>query len=45
MNDENKKVSRHRKRRIERRDRTNDDMKLFSKKIKSEKRKRNKKYR
>ena len=38
----NKKLSRSKKRRNERGDRMNDDMKLFLKKIKSEMRKRNK---
>ena len=39
VNNENKKLSRNRNRRIERRDRMNDDMKLILNKIKSEKKK------
>ena len=42
MNNENKKLSRNRKRRIERINKLNDDMKLLLNKIKSEKRKKNK---
>ena len=42
MNNENKKLSRNRKRRIERKNKMGDDVKLLFKKIKSEKRKRNK---
>ena len=42
IDNENKKLSRSKKRRNERRDRMNDDMKLLLNKIKSEKRKRNK---
>ena len=42
MNNENKKLSRNRKRRIERKSKLNDDMKLLLNKIKSEKRKKNK---
>ena len=40
IDNENKKLSRNRKRRIDRRNKTNDDMKLLLNKIKSE-RKRN----
>ena len=39
MNKENKKLSRNRKRRIERKNKMGDDMKLLLNKIKSEKRK------
>ena len=41
---ENKKLSRNRKRRINRRNKINDDMKLLLNKIKSEKKKKNKNY-
>ena len=40
MNNENKILSRNRKRRIERKNKLNDDMKILLNKIKSEKRKR-----
>ena len=43
MNIENKKLSRNRKRRIERKDKMNNNIKLLLNKIKSEKRKRKKK--
>ena len=43
MNDENKKLSRNRKRRIERKIKMDDRMKLLLNKIKSEKKKKNKK--
>ena len=39
MNNENKKLSRNRKRRIDRRSKTKKDMKLVINKIKSEKKK------
>ena len=42
INNENKKLSRNRKRRIQRRNLMNDNMKLLLNKNKSEKRKRNK---
>ena len=42
INNENKKLSRNRKRRIERKSKLNDDMKLLLNKIKSEKKKNNK---
>ena len=42
INNETKKLSRNRKRRIERKNKLNDDMKLLLNKIKSEKRKKNK---
>ena len=42
INNETKKLSRNRKRRIERKNKLNDNMKLLLNKIKSEKRKRNK---
>ena len=42
MNNENKKISRNRKRRIEQKNKMGDDVKLLLNKIKSEKRKRNK---
>ena len=42
INNENKKLSRNRKRRIERKNKISDDMKLLLNKIKFEKRKRNK---
>ena len=44
INYETKKLSRNRKRRIERKNKINDGMKLLLNKIKSEKRKRNKKF-
>ena len=44
IDNEIKKMSRNRKRRIERRDRMNDDMKLLLNKIKSEKKKKNKSF-
>ena len=44
INNENKKLSRNRKRRIQRKNKINDDMKLLLNKIKSEKRKRNEKF-
>ena len=40
IDNENEKLSRNRKRRIKRRSKINDDMKLLINKIKSEKRKR-----
>ena len=42
IDNENKKLSRNRKRRIERKSKIDDNMKLLLNKIKSEKRKRNK---
>ena len=42
MSNENKKLSRKRKKKIDRRNKINDDMKLVSIKIKSEKKKKNK---
>ena len=42
MNNENKKLSRNRKRRIERKNKIDDNMKILLNKIKTEKRKRNK---
>ena len=39
IDNENKKISRNRKRRIDRSNKTNDDMKLLLKKIKLEKKK------
>ena len=42
LNNENKNLSRNRKRRIERKSKLNDDMKLILNKIKSEKKKKNK---
>ena len=39
INNENKKLSRNRKRRINRKNKLNDDMKLLLNKIKSEKKK------
>ena len=42
INNENKKLSRNRKRRIERKNKFNGDMKLIINKIKSEKKKKNK---
>ena len=42
INNENKKLSRNRKRRIERKNKISDDMKLLLNKIKSEKKKKNK---
>ena len=44
INNENKKLSRNRKRRIERKSKLNDDMKLLLNKIKSEKKKKNKDF-
>ena len=44
INNENKKLSRNTKRRIERRNKNNDDMKLLINKIKSEKKKKYKKF-
>ena len=44
INNENKKLSRKRKRRIERRNEINNDMKLLLNKIKSEKKKKNKNF-
>ena len=44
INNETKKVSRNRKRRIDRKNKINNDMKLLSNKIKSAKRKRNKNF-
>ena len=44
INDENKKLSRNRKRRIDRKTKLNDDMKLLLSKIKSEKKKKNKDF-
>ena len=44
INNENNKLSRNRKRRIERKSKLNDNMKLLLNKIKSEKRKRNKDF-
>ena len=42
MNNQTKKLSRNRKKRIDRRNKINDDMKLLLNKIKSEKKKKNK---
>ena len=42
IENENKKLSRNRKKRIERRNKINDDMKLLLNKIKTEKEKKNK---
>ena len=42
IDNENKKLSRNRKRRIERKNKLNDDMKILLNKIKSEKKKKNK---
>ena len=42
MNNENKKVSRNRKRRVERRNKVNEDIKLLLNKITSEREKKNK---
>ena len=42
INNENKKLSRNRKKRIDRKNKMNDDMKLILNKIKSEKKKKNK---
>ena len=39
INNENKKLSRNRKRRVDCRNKLNDDIKLLSKKVKSEKKK------
>ena len=44
MNNETKKLSRNTKRRIDRKDKINNDMKLLLKKIKSEKKKKNKNF-
>ena len=44
IDNENKKLSRNRKRRIDRKNKINNDMKLLLNKIKSEKRKRNKNF-
>ena len=44
INKENKKLSRNRKRRIERTNRMNDDIKLLLNKIKSEKKKKYKNF-
>ena len=44
INNENKKLSRNRKRRIERKSKFNDNMKLLLNKIKSEKKKKNKDF-
>ena len=44
IDNENKNLSRNRKRRIDRRNKTNDDMKLLLKKIKTEKKKKNKNF-
>ena len=44
IDNENKKLSRNRKRRIIRRNKMNGDMKLLLKKIKSEKKKKNKNF-
>ena len=44
INNENKKLSRNRKRRIERKNKISDDMKLLLNKIKSEKKKKNKNF-
>ena len=44
INNENKKLSRNRKRKIDRRNKINDDMKLLSNKIKSEKKKKYKNF-
>ena len=43
INNENKKLSRNKKRRIDRRNKINNDMKILLNKIKSEKKKKNKK--
>ena len=42
ITNENKKLSRNRKRRIDRKNKLNDDMKLLLNRIKSEKKKKNK---
>ena len=42
INNENKKLSRNRKRRIQRKNKINDDMKLLLNKIKTEKKKKKK---
>ena len=44
INNENKKLSRNRKKRIERKNKMNDDMKFLLNKIKSEKKKKNKNF-
>ena len=44
MNNENKKLSRNRKKRIDRSNKINDDMKLILNKIKSGKKKKNKSF-
>ena len=44
INNENKKLSRNREKRIERKNKMNDDMKLLLNKIKSEKKKKNKNF-
>ena len=44
MKNENEKLSRNRKRRIDRKNKINDDMKLLLKKIKTEKKKKNKNF-
>ena len=44
IDEENKKLSRNRKRRIDRRNKTNDDMKLLLNKNKTEKKKKNKNF-
>ena len=44
LNHENKKLSRNRKRRIERKNKIDDNMKSLLNEIKSEKRKRNKNF-
>ena len=44
INNENKKLSRSRKKRIARKNKRNDDMKLLLNKIKSEKKKKNKNF-
>ena len=44
FNNENKKLSRNRKKRIDRKNKMNDDMKLLLNKIKSEKKKKNKNF-
>ena len=43
MNNENRKISQNRKRRIARRDKMSDEMKSFSNKSKTEKKRKNKK--
>ena len=44
IKNENKKISQNRRRRVERRNKMNDDMKLILNKIKSEKKKKNKNF-